>query len=357
MLKIEMMPASYGDCLLVHYGTEAEPHRVLIDGGLEGNWKKLKDRLAEFGAPCALDLLVITHIDADHIGGVVKLLESAPETIAPADVWFNGKAQLDEVNDRFGAAQGERLSARLAELGWTQNGAFNGKAVMVPDKGDLPSVALNGGANLTLLSPGREQLSRLLTTWEDELARAGIQAGDAHLGPGTPTDNEDEAPSDEDRLGDAVAELADSLFKEDAAEANGSSIAFLFEWDGRRVIFGADAHPSVLREGIERLGGERAQIDAYKVAHHGSGRNTDADLLGVMECPAYLISTNGKRFGHPSDAAIARILVHGRPDKKRLFFNYKSDRNKSWASATLQKKYDYEALYPDADEEGITIEF
>jgi beta-lactamase superfamily II metal-dependent hydrolase len=354
VLKIEMMPASYGDCILLQYGTARTRHRVLIDGGLEGNWRRLRDRLAAFGQPCMLDLLVITHIDADHIGGIVKMLEQAPETIDPQDVWFNGREQLEEFDDRFGEAQGERLSQRIAQLRWPHNQPFGGKAVVVRENQELPVVSLPGGATITLLSPGPRELSRLLAHWPETLARAGILDGEAHLGASEEAESEGGITAD-DRLGDRVRELADSEFDEDDARANGSSIAFLFEWNEKRVLFGADAFPSVLRHNLAKLGQERVELDAFKVPHHGSRKNLDTDLLDVIECPRYLISTNGARFGHPSDEAIARILVHDRPAQKQLLFNYTSDRNQHWASSELQDKYGYEAVYPAPDEEGIVL--
>jgi hypothetical protein len=34
MLTVEMLPARYGDALLVTWGLESKPHRMLIHGGL-----------------------------------------------------------------------------------------------------------------------------------------------------------------------------------------------------------------------------------------------------------------------------------------------------------------------------------
>lgn len=355
MFEIEMMPAAFGDSILVRYGSRTAPHHVLIDGGLEGNWRSLRDRLASIGTPCPLDLLVITHIDKDHIGGVVRLLEEAPGAIAPRDVWFNGKAQLEAVDDRFGVAQGERLSERIAELRLPHNLAFDGGPVLVPDHGALPRKTLPGGAVITLLSPGPGQLRRLLVDWERALNEARLKA-DGSLGPDDEAPPVTDTPTPDDRLGDTVRELADGEFEEDDTRPNGSSIAFAFEWDGRRVLFGADAFPSVLRRSIERMGEDRPRFDAFKVSHHGSRANTDVDLLASMRCPAFLVSTNGASYGHPDDDTIARILIHGQPSAKRLFFNYTSDRNRRWGKAALKGRYGYEAFYPDADESGIVIE-
>ncbi|MEA2684952.1 MAG: hypothetical protein QOE93_147, partial [Actinomycetota bacterium] len=67
MLTVEMLPAGYGDAILVTYGTEAEPHRILIDGGQARSFPAVSARLRSFNGP--IDLLVVTHVDTDHIGG------------------------------------------------------------------------------------------------------------------------------------------------------------------------------------------------------------------------------------------------------------------------------------------------
>src|SRR5580692_2216884 len=94
MLRIEMLPASCGDGLWIEYGDGPEVHRVLIDGGLPGDARKLLARAAAVGGPFRLELLVISHIDADHIGAPLGLLEKLPAGVEIGDVWFNGRGHL-----------------------------------------------------------------------------------------------------------------------------------------------------------------------------------------------------------------------------------------------------------------------
>ena len=70
MLTLEVLPAGHGDCLWIEYGDPASPWRILIDGGAQGTYKRaLQSRLAR--AKGELELLVITHVDGDHIAGVL----------------------------------------------------------------------------------------------------------------------------------------------------------------------------------------------------------------------------------------------------------------------------------------------
>lgn len=72
-----------------------------------------------------------------------------------------------------------------------------------------------------------------------------------------------------DFLAAKVEDWADTVFKEDKAEPNGSSIAFIAEYEGKRVLFGADAHPSVLMESLQRapLKADALPLSAFKLPH------------------------------------------------------------------------------------------
>src|SRR4051812_14058169 len=111
-----MFPADDGDCLLLSYGTPGKARHVLIDGGRASAYKKLKPRLLEIrkcGEP--LELLVLTHIDADHIEGILELARDADMPAVPRRIWYNGFDQMGRLQ-AFGGKQGDEYSAKLAEL-------------------------------------------------------------------------------------------------------------------------------------------------------------------------------------------------------------------------------------------------
>lgn len=87
--------------------------------------------------------------------------------------------------------------------------------------------------------------------------------------------------------------LAAEPFHEDTAEANGSSIAFLAEYGGKRVLFSAEAHPTRLLRSIDQLVGPNSTLalDVCKLSHHGSDHNTSPSLLDRLDCRRFLIST------------------------------------------------------------------
>lgn len=63
------------------------------------------------------------------------------------------------------------------------------------------------------------------------------------------------------------------------------------------------------------------KIDIVKLPHHGSGKNVSKEFVQYTDVEYYLISTDGKHFGHPSPVIIASILTktHG---KSHIIKNY-----------------------------------
>ena len=101
----------------------------------------------------------MSHIDTDHIGGVLRLFDDRTFGVQIDDVWFNAWEQLpDRRTDRLGPVDGEILSTQLRERKLAWNQAFDAGAVCVPEDGPLPTRTLPGGLVLTLLSPGAPQL-------------------------------------------------------------------------------------------------------------------------------------------------------------------------------------------------------
>ena len=65
--------------------------RILIDGGSPATYPRLKKRIKALSpADRHFDLFVVTHIDSDHIGGAVKLMDNALAGLSFGDVWLNG---------------------------------------------------------------------------------------------------------------------------------------------------------------------------------------------------------------------------------------------------------------------------
>jgi beta-lactamase superfamily II metal-dependent hydrolase len=343
--NVTMFPAREGDCLLLEYGHHAETRRILIDGGRSATYKQLREYLAELPEDeREFELLVVSHIDRDHIEGALAFMRDPDCPVTFKDVWFNGYRHLEDAGvEPMGANQGEELLAWLKQQATKWNAAFGGGTIVCRDDRALPVIELEGGMTLTVVSPSPEKLAALKIAWEKECEKLDITPGDGY---------EIEAHGYEAMGLADVNSLAATDFVPDTAPANGSSIAIVAEFMGKRFLLAADAHPEILEKNIKRMAGDtKLKLDAFKVSHHGSEHNVSQSLLKSVDCDTYLISTNGNYFSHPSAIAISRIIKHGKA--KRICFNYLSEFTKPWGKPATMNQWGYQAHYPEVDEEGI----
>ncbi len=359
MLRIDMLPGGNGDALWIEYGSPLEPRRILIDGGTKGTWDDEGGLRARIEAlpegERHFELLVVTHIDADHIDGALALLLDTQLGVTYGDVWFNGWRHLPDTLEPLGPVEGELLTDAIAGEGLPWNEAFGGEAVVVPAEGALPSATLAEDLELTVVGPGLEQLVELKPVWRAAVEEAGLDPDQPR-----PAEPEVPLPPGLERLGTTpdVAALAASAFTQDSAEPNGSSIVLLLEHDGASALLTGDAFPSVVLAGVNRLladsGDARLAVDAFKTPHHGSKFNLSPALLALLDCKRHLFSSNGSRTSHPHPEAVGRTIAAA-GQGSTLFFNYSTRFNEDWAGTELMEQHGYDAVYPETDDAGLTV--
>jgi len=340
MISVEALPADDGDCLWVEWTAPDGIHRMLVDGGRypAGLMDRLRRQRPD--EQLVFDVVMCTHIDIDHIGGLLPLFRRPPPGFVAKDMWFNGPHHLRE--DGLGPDQGDQLTELLVAARQPWNVAFGKRAVVVPSSGSLSTVRLPG-LEVTLLSPGRDRLERLLRKWPE------VVQEEVALVPKRPPDT----------LGDRntpLVELAAAPYKPDSSVANGSSIAVLLtDDDGSTVLLGADAHAEVLVTALRRLKpAGRIPVTLCKLPHHASAYNVSPALLATLDCRDWLVSTSGARHGHPDRAAIARIL--DRRDRSTLWFNYRVESTEEFAKPSLALRWGCTTVHPDAGRPGIRLE-
>jgi len=357
MIKLKFLPARFGDSIWIEYGNSQHTKQLLIDGGTGGTRHRIKEMLESLPMnERKFELMVVTHIDQDHIEGILTLLEEDNLGFEVRDFWFNGFKHLptkEDDDESFGVKQGERLTTALDKHKLSWNGDFQNKAVVV-DSEVLPKIKLPGGMHLTLLSPAMVHLEELCDTWVAEVEKANLAAGAITL-----IDEEEEEEDESFGVVDIpnIDVLSQREFHEDNSEANGSSIAFLAEFDGKSMLFCGDAFPSQLVKTLNIISPDnKVDIDIMKVSHHASSHNTSPELLAKINCKNYIISTNGSRFKHPKADTMSRIIKSGDLNT-HLIFNYKSDINEVWDNSSLKNTHNYSTTYPNDGEEGVEIEF
>lgn len=342
MITVEALAAEDGDCLWIEWTAPDGPHRILVDGGRTGAGlaRRLQDQPVD---QRHFDVVMCTHIDLDHIGGLLPLFREPPKGFSVGDVWFNSRHHL--VGDALGVDQGEELTD-LLEGRQTWNEAFGGRAVVAPaDVDALP------GLTVTVLAPDRPGLERLRAHWPEvvEEGRSGTDAGDL---PGDALGDDDDFPVD------SLDTLLGARYRRDPSAANGSSIAVLLTADdGTRVLLGADAPAEPLVAALRPLAPEsgRVPVDLCKLPHHGSAGNVSPALLAALDCRQWLLSTDGGPRGkHPSPVAVARILA--REDSPTLWFNYRTPVTERFGRPSVGLAWDVEAVYPPSGANGIALQ-
>jgi len=376
---------------------------VLIDGGVRNTIAPLRRRIEaacrERGTDTLdIELLVVTHIDNDHILGILELLGDGQPLLRAKDIWFNGRPQLirlpaeagdgsgtvrrrkprtntppdllgglpgetDEepddgllssAADLLGTQQGDDLSQLLETRALPWNVEWGGNPIFVPDRGSLPVVTLDGKLELTLLGPTLSSLHELRASWLDLLGGDEELRSEPVAGPPDLLGRRDTWPpvwSDEERR--------------DPSITNGSSIMLLAEYGKHAVLLTGDGHAADLTAALERLRREREMgasgiaLSAFKVPHHASAHNLNRALMENVDCGRYLISTDGSTHRHPDHQAILRILRYSsRPPE--LLFNYASATTLPWGESKHEvladpQLQDYETYYPAGSGEGFVL--
>src|SRR5262245_60143791 len=114
--SLDVRRARKGDCLLLHYGTEKNPGLVMIDGGpkavygphLRPRLEEIRKKRVEGNKPLQVDLLMVSHVDDDHIQGILDLTrelrkaeeEQKPQFVQVLGLWHNSFDNIIEHNTK-----------------------------------------------------------------------------------------------------------------------------------------------------------------------------------------------------------------------------------------------------------------
>ena len=367
MLFLKMYPARNGDAFLIRCGA-SEPKAILIDGGYTSTFQTCISpdltELARLGY--SLDLVVATHIDADHISGLLTFFKlngssGAPNIIQVGDVWHNslrslapkyeadGKTNRDDKNllveisrrgypmpdeliaepDEISARQGSSLAALLLEGGYCWNAGDGTQSI---NSTDTPLFELWPDARLRIIGPTAARLEHLRRQWVTDLRRIGFVGS---IGANDAFDDAFEFLSAfEERRASMRVEpreisstancCLDEVYLADDSVTNGSSISLIVEVGALRLLFLGDSWAEDIEEALRALPNSTFPMifDAIKISHHGSFRNTSPAILEMIDAPVFLISSSGERHNHPNLEVLKAIVDRPANFQRHLHFNY-----------------------------------
>lgn len=395
-----MLPAESGDCFLLNFD---ENFNILIDTGYNNTYQEyLKEKLIDLKKKeQCINLMVITHIDEDHIGGAIEFFKengeaNSPQIIDVREIWYNtfshsldagnesgeltdrqksilqqyiAKSSHNKNNEKnikaISSRQGDTLAGLLFKLGYKDrwNRMFNGAAVSTENE----EAIIFNDIVLHILSPTYDQLESLAKKWIKELKKRDVhfifnkdRLFDSAYEQYTKMLVSDKSflksISEKKKDFEAILEnrFSDFLPIADTSKSNGSSIAFSIDYKGKSLLFLADAHENIVIETLEKVYGKDNKnfFDIIKLSHHGSERN-NFHLLEKIDGMKYLFSTNGKKHEHPSMNVIAKIIMENKGEKM-FYFNYPIGKiEKEIDKSILQEKYKYTVIQKN---NGTTIE-
>lgn len=346
-MKLKIFQSDKGDCLLLSSGSGRSATHVLVDGGMQASYR---EHVAEAISKLPkLDLVYVSHIDQDHISGVLQMIDDAfdwlvfdkrtakgqdhpePQSFRPPKIrgiWHNAfRDQIDlnagDVEDLLIATshiasaiddgdwqrmaieheelassipEAIRLSARVGvkQLGLKINQG-KGKLLMARE-GQKPIKI--GPMKFTILAPFEEDLNVLRKKWNKWL---DIQKNKEHvkkLRAQAAADQKELAANSFDDVMDAMLAQAKTLGDRGEVTApNLASLMLLVEENGKEILLTGDGHSADILKGLEQVGripsGGSLHVKVLKVQHHGSHHNIDKAFCDRVTADHYVFCGNG----------------------------------------------------------------
>ncbi|HFU75208.1 MAG TPA: MBL fold metallo-hydrolase [Arcobacter sp.] len=333
-IQFEFLKAGKGDCILISIeeGTYNEKN-ILIDGGVSKTYDNsthgigtLKSKLGE---KSSLDLVVLTHIDDDHICGLIQLLKDNEHVGKVKELWFNSSDYLKI--DIFSEEKGYGQSRYFQDLiNSNLHIKYRSDIFMENQK---KYVDWGKDIEIILLSPYKKQLDELdkaQKKWEKERIEKGKKIS---------------VPCRDESSMEKTAIVEDE-YKVGETEKNASSIAFILRYREKNFLFLADADIDVINHSLKKLDVELLNFEFIKLSHHGSFKNNiNKEFLQLINTHKYIILTDGQHKGykHPHKETIQLILDEKTKNKEVEFiFNYEDyyyDRFNGYD----EEEYNYEA--------------
>jgi hypothetical protein len=330
-MNLNVLQAAYGDCMILKSGSQSKSsqtnsYHFLIDGGpastynagLRGELQKIRENGGR------VDLLIVSHVDNDHINGLLKLMQDLSLqkasnkrwTIEIDALWYNAFSRTigEHIEGRLrnllrntqtvfktrsralmtvrGIREGHDLYQYAHDLAIEINPQFNNDIIVVNAR---PKELKFGDIKFFVIGPTRKNLEDLRKQWLDWL----------------------------DKHEKALKTRADYRLdiQADKSIPNLSSIMFLAKEDDNTILFTGDGLGEHVIYGLKQsklLGSSRSvHVNILKLPHHGSDRNITRDFFTSVTADKYLISANG-RDDNPSFLTLSWIAETAKEQHRQV---------------------------------------
>jgi beta-lactamase superfamily II metal-dependent hydrolase len=377
-MRLTAFQSDKGDCLLLT--NTAGTARILVDGGMPVSYNA--HVAAAMGklqvAKKALDIVYVSHIDEDHIGGVLKMLDDEaawrvkefqknnPKIKTPTvprppkikEIWHNGFGEMLQkkakpIVDALSAmapvlagsdlaeirrealkqsdlvtsvGQAIEVSRRISpkQLNIPLNPRADGKLMMLR-KNQKP-IKL-GGLTITIIGPTEAHLEKLRSDWKKFLDSVKGKAQLKKIQDAARRTEELLGASEFDNLVSSLRLQAEMFGNpKEVTPPNLASLTLLVEDDSDSLVLTGDARGDQIVEGLKqagRLNGGTIEVGVMKVPHHGSENNIDSDFVEAVIARDYVFCGNG--FSENPNTKVVEMMFRRRhaasPKPFRFWFN------------------------------------
>lgn len=376
-VKIQTFPVGSGDCITLLLKNGDKEMHIMVDCG---QYKPEVNDYVKNEFHGHIDYLIVTHIDNDHIKGLIEMLSSKPDltinhifyncyqrTSDDLQEWDERMVEnmknvyhhLPVVIDMLEQKINAETSMSLAEL---ILGNEKWKKVWrreyITDESSMVDLGDDMG-RFIFLSPTKKALDDLdkeyrTLFWktlykqkkEDYKKEETIYESLMRIMEQEDNEGFDEEPVSSKVLNEKTLKSYSDEKLGNLTPSNEASIAFIWEHEGHRILFMGDANPDQV---VKKIGDvykdtpKPVLFDAIKISHHGSAHSTSKELVSIADSERYFVT--GGANARPSYQALSRIIIASLPEDlshREVRYNRENDILKSLASnESLKDKLHY----------------
>jgi len=294
IMHLHTLDVGHGDAIIISLKSNVCARNILVDGG-KGNigMNAILEKLFELKR---LDGIIVTHVDDDHIGGIINFIKYMNDVVKKEKPNF-----LENIHEFFvifnkfdesviSYRQGNMLQNELEKFK-RGIGLLKINCHLVNSYDISQEIILSGDisininclkkrgqvhnidkdvANITMLTPSKNSVIDLMKDWFKYNSKK--------------------------KDGNAII-------------VNGTSISFLIEYGEKTLLMTGDAYIEEILEALNSLGKDKiSKIDLVKLSHHGSYKNNDKlkELLDEYRCNKVFVSADGS-YGLPDEKLIEEL--------------------------------------------------
>lgn len=308
--KLHVLKAMEGDAFILTVEENGNMFNMVIDGGPLDAYHEISVKLNQLDH---IDILVITHFDRDHYEGIIEWLKEDPSRLQKiGKIWVNCAGVIPvDLGNEVSAYSNSHFFKEFLE-GVEQNHPdwnIDWKQEIIAG---YKYTNQNPFVEIEIIAPTNESKGIFEHEYEKQYLAISAQGV-------------------KDQMSRSLKELADDETPKPAYQkVNNSSIAMIIRTNDKSLLMTGDCMATdmynYITQKLNKSKEDPLSIDIMKLSHHGSRYNINNDLLDIVDCDKYLITTNGGagNANHPDRQTIAKILIReGRRDKHiEICLNY-----------------------------------